>query len=344
MSGTDTTLNLYQELRTRGVTSLDQVGEDLGLSPAQRAEHRAELLELGLIVPTGEQHDDRLALLNGRPPEATSDNIAVVEPEAALLRLLRQEQERLRAQLTQANRTHDVLASLADRFLHAGAATTDPEVSFRVLTDYRHIQQVLQDMSDTLQHTMASMSPGPFHRDIPERTLARDIGQLARGVRVRTVYSRRAALVPDIARYLRRKAEAGVELRQIAHVPMNMVIADEQTALLPLDPADVRAGAIQATGSGLVRGYLKWYEHVWEAATPYTGGEADGSEGPALTDQQRAVLRLLADGLKDERIARDLGVSLRTVSRIIAELLQELGAASRFEAGVRAARLGWLDD
>lgn len=52
---------------------------------------------------------------------------------------------------------------------------------------------------------------------------------------------------------------------------------------------------------------------------------------------------MLASGMKDEKIARGLGVSLRTVSRMLSELMQEMGATSRFEAGVRAHRLGWVD-
>ncbi|WP_461011566.1 hypothetical protein [Streptomyces capparidis] len=47
--------------------------------------------------------------------------------------------------------------------------------------------------------------------------------------------------------------------------------------------------------------------------------------------------------MKDEKVARSVGVSLRTVSKRIFEPMQELGASSRFEAGVRATRLGWLD-
>lgn len=67
------------------------------------------------------------------------------------------------------------------------------------------------------------------------------------------------------------------------------------------------------------------------------------TDGSGLTEQQTAVLRLLASGAKDEAIARNLGVSVRTVTRIVAELTSELGATSRFQAGVLAARLGWLD-
>ena len=41
-------------------------------------------------------------------------------------------------------------------------------------------------------------------------------------------------------------------------------------------------------------------------------------------------------------LAQALGVSLRTVRRRVAHLLIELGVDSRFQAGVEAARRGWL--
>ncbi|MGW2995319.1 helix-turn-helix domain-containing protein, partial [Streptomyces sp. NPDC001193] len=52
--------------------------------------------------------------------------------------------------------------------------------------------------------------------------------------------------------------------------------------------------------------------------------------------------RLLAEGHTDEGIAKRLGVSHRTARRIATVLMERLGARSRFEAGVRAVRCGWL--
>ncbi|MFG3700804.1 hypothetical protein ACGF5C_23225 [Micromonospora sp. NPDC047620] len=43
-------------------------------------------------------------------------------------------------------------------------------------------------------------------------------------------------------------------------------------------------------------------------------------------------------------IARQFSVSARTVRRMIADLADRIGATSRFELGVQAVRLGWLDD
>ncbi|MFB7292574.1 LuxR C-terminal-related transcriptional regulator [Actinacidiphila glaucinigra] len=66
--------------------------------------------------------------------------------------------------------------------------------------------------------------------------------------------------------------------------------------------------------------------------------------GAAPAARHREVVRLLASGLTDEAIGRKLGLSDRTVRRIVAELMQQIGADSRFQAGVKMVRLGWLDD
>ena len=52
--------------------------------------------------------------------------------------------------------------------------------------------------------------------------------------------------------------------------------------------------------------------------------------------------RQLAAGAKDEQIARTMGLSLRTIRRRIADLMIELGADTRFQAGAEAVRRGWL--
>ncbi|MFE7357241.1 response regulator transcription factor [Streptomyces sp. NPDC057543] len=56
----------------------------------------------------------------------------------------------------------------------------------------------------------------------------------------------------------------------------------------------------------------------------------------------RQLLTYLSGGLTDESIARELGVSERTVARRITRLQQMLGARTRFQLGVQASRRGWL--
>ncbi|SDK53829.1 helix-turn-helix domain-containing protein [Nonomuraea jiangxiensis] len=68
---------------------------------------------------------------------------------------------------------------------------------------------------------------------------------------------------------------------------------------------------------------------------------ADGHSlsGSPLSPREWQVLQLLAQGCTDEAVARNLGVSLRTVRRITADLMERLDARSRFQAGLKAARI-----
>ncbi|GAA2788041.1 transcriptional regulator [Streptomyces showdoensis] len=334
-------VTLYQELRRRGASSFTETAGALGIAPEEFERCRAELIALGLIVPTGTTHATVADVRNAEwRPDA--DTVASVAPEIALLRLLDRERARLREHLAEADRAFSTLETLAGTFLRA-SALAGSEVEVEALTDYRRIQQTLEDITDVIQESSASMHPGGPSRQAQARTLDRDRRQLDNGVRVRAIYSRAHADLPDVAELLRMRIEMGVEIKVARQVPMNMVIADQQYALLPIRPEDGREGAILARGSALVRSYLGLYEHCWHTAAPYGDETSVERGGDGLSEQQRAALEMLATGMKDEKIARNLGVSLRTVSRMLSELMQELGASSRFEAGVRAVRLGWLD-
>lgn len=64
----------------------------------------------------------------------------------------------------------------------------------------------------------------------------------------------------------------------------------------------------------------------------------------ALTDRERQVLALLADGRTAAAIARRLGVTPRTVGRITAAAYAKLGATTAAEAVAIGYRRGLLGD
>jgi DNA-binding NarL/FixJ family response regulator len=61
-----------------------------------------------------------------------------------------------------------------------------------------------------------------------------------------------------------------------------------------------------------------------------------------LSARERDVLRLMAEGLSNKLIARDLGISEHTVKYHVNAILGKLGAQSRTEAVVRATRIGLI--
>ncbi|MFB7397595.1 LuxR C-terminal-related transcriptional regulator [Streptomyces sp. NPDC056191] len=325
-AGSEQALAVYQQLRTHG-TGFDQVADGLQLSAEERERCREELASLGLT--TSDRSGDR----------------TVVDPDVALLRLLRRERDRLQERLAATSRAHTALEALAGPFLRAGA-TPRSEVEVEIVTDPQRVLRELTELTESVRTAVHVMHTGSVRREDMAAELDRDRCRAARGVRVRAMYSRRVGTVPEMTQHLADRAALGVELRLSPVVPMNMVLADENFALLPTDPHDPDSPTILARGPGLVRSYLALYEYCWQAASRYgeePGGSGGGGAGDGLSDQQRAALHMLASGIKDEQIARSLGVSLRTVSRLLSEVMQELGAASRFEAGVKAARLGLLD-
>jgi two-component system response regulator DesR len=69
--------------------------------------------------------------------------------------------------------------------------------------------------------------------------------------------------------------------------------------------------------------------------------EAVGETDP-LTDRERQVLRLAADGATSQDIAGTLGLSEGTVRNYLSEAIGKLGAANRVDASRIARAKGWL--
>lgn len=70
-------------------------------------------------------------------------------------------------------------------------------------------------------------------------------------------------------------------------------------------------------------------------------GEGGANRLP-LTDHERDILCLAAEGLHNREIAERLGVSIRTVESHLTNIFNKLGAGNRTEAIVRATERGWL--
>jgi len=121
---------------------------------------------------------------------------------------------------------------------------------------------------------------------------------------------------------------------------MRLVIVDRRIALVPIDPDDSAEGALEIESAGVVAGLVALFEHVWATGAPI--GEAAPPSADGVTPLQRAVVRMLAEGHTDSAVARRLAMSSRSVQRVVTTLTEELNAQSRFQAGVEAARRGWV--
>jgi len=65
---------------------------------------------------------------------------------------------------------------------------------------------------------------------------------------------------------------------------------------------------------------------------------AVGQQAPQLTQRERDVLRLLADGLSNEEIGKQLFISAETVRTHLRKAMDKLGAETRTQAVALALR------
>ena len=81
--------------------------------------------------------------------------------------------------------------------------------------------------------------------------------------------------------------------------------------------------------------------HVMTAAERATWLEAHATATP-LSPREMEVLRLLAQGLSNKGIARELGISEQTVKNHVTAILRKLQLDDRTQAAVYALQHGWV--
>ncbi|MFF0426490.1 LuxR family transcriptional regulator [Streptomyces sp. NPDC004520] len=173
------------------------------------------------------------------------------------------------------------------------------------------------------------------------------LATLARGVTQRVIYTQASLEHPDTMRtVIEPCVEAGEQARVLPSLPVKLLIIDEAYALVSLSirEADVHNTMLVVQPCGLLSALIALFEQTWQTALPFHGRTARpaGVLPAGLLPTDRRLLWLLAGGASDDVIAREIGVSRRTLFRRIQVLMARLGATSRFQMALQAQRQGWL--
>ncbi|MFJ1700215.1 LuxR family transcriptional regulator [Streptomyces sp. NPDC088252] len=168
------------------------------------------------------------------------------------------------------------------------------------------------------------------------------LATLARGVTQRVVYSRESLEHPGhLKEVIEPCIRAGEQARVVPSVPVKLVIIDEAYALVSLSikEADVHNTMLVVQPCGLLSALVALFEQSWQSALPFHGRT---TRPGGLPPADRRVLWLLAGGAGDDVIAREMGISRRTLYRRLQILMARLGAENRFQLALQAQRCGWL--
>jgi len=157
----------------------------------------------------------------------------------------------------------------------------------------------------------------------------------------RVVYDQESVTIPGRLANIWEGVRNGERARIGGSLPVKLVMCDD-TMALACSPAEYQnAIAYLIHPSSLLEMTSALFEAIWDRAVPLSKTESKGGGFP-LEERDRQLLNLLASGATDAVIARTFGLSTRTVQRNIHELMQKVGAQTRFQAGMEAVNRGWL--
>lgn len=210
-------------------------------------------------------------------------------------------------------------------------------------TSVASIQARLEQLALGASVECVSFNPGRAHKPT-DMEASKPLNQLAleRGVGIRAIYQDSFRHDAGTLGYARWLTELGGQVRTMPLVPQNLVIVDRAVALLPRTPGRPMDGAAEINTPSVVTALADYFDAVWAASTPF-GTRVPTQADDEVTALTRQVLALLASGVTDEAAAHRLGLSARTVRRLMAKAMDDLGAVSRFQAGVASVRRGWVD-
>lgn len=228
----------------------------------------------------------------------------------------------------------EVLHELAEEIHHSQRAPLPSRSGLQVLNDLegpRAHQALIRSATNGIRGmTRLPIVGGPLWRQTSNVVEVLKSGRTWRGI-----YDHGSIQREEILVHLRDAGAAGEQSRTVPRVPLKMVIADNARALVAVENAGATYHLLVAQG-GLLRDLSELYESMWSFGTPVPGRTGGDPQSPF--SEERELLCLLAAGATDEAIARQLGMSLRTVQRRVRKLEDMLGAHTRFQAGIQAAR------
>jgi DNA-binding CsgD family transcriptional regulator len=273
------------------------------------------------------------------------DTLIAVSPMLAEATVLGAEDLELGARRAAVEQRRDAIRRLVPDW-NASLSTKVVEVSVDVIDDQNAIANVLMHFADSVEDELLSVAPGRMASTrIDGRTRVANVYSSRRGIKTRALYQHTALRDRATRAYLNELAGNGAKIRFAASVPGRSLVIDRKVALLPIPTEDPgRHGLAVVREPNVIAWVIATFEQLWAEASPLEDVINKQEHDDTELDQTRAaIIRLMAEGEKDEAISRRLSISVRTCRRHIADYMAQVGAGSRFQAGVIAARAGHTD-
>jgi DNA-binding CsgD family transcriptional regulator/sugar-specific transcriptional regulator TrmB len=309
---------------------------------AQVGDTQQRLIDLGLLEPA---QPTAGVSEEGRPVRYVTST-----PEVSLARLLQRGEEVWARLQNEMHATYAAMSVVASEFTHTQAARKQV-IYADVIHDRNRIDQMLSDAAESATDEILSI-----HAAVPASVEALAAGRkrnrraLERGVRMRTVHLASTARSMHGYAHLKALDKDGIQVRLLHHVPFRLLIVDDLFAMTPRFHGVESSVVTLMRGRDITRLLRELFEFCWLNAAsfasvhePAAPEEETGAErGQQPTAQQRVMLQMMSEGMKDESVSRKLGISVRTLGRRVNDLMAQLDVQTRYQLGVHAAEMGWV--
>lgn len=266
----------------------------------------------------------------------------VVPPELAVETLSRHAEQQLEARRLAIRQARSGISSAV-----AEVVDSHRELSPSITETVRGgdaVRARLHQLTQDTVHQVCSINPGPaLARRSVEASRSMDRTLHDHGVTQRAIFADLAFTDRDFLDYLREVVAQGDQVRRHPDPPVRLLLFDATVAVVPAAESDGGPGALIVHEQAIVTPLVALFEQSWSAAlAPDLDATAAEDDPDGLRIRQ--VLTMLVSGQPDSAIARQLGISVRTVGRLVAEAGRRLQANSRIEVCLLALRAGWIPD
>ncbi|WP_158851634.1 DNA-binding response regulator [Saccharothrix deserti] len=225
-------------------------------------------------------------------------------------------------------------ASLMEVYLRNRAEQHHDTSMVELVNGAGQVRDVWQALLAGARTEVCVLDQPPYITPVEEHT-AMEVDTRRRHVQWRVIYDRSSVELPGRLAEIAELVAFGERARVTPTLPFKLAVVDARVAVLPVAVRGVVDQVLLIRPSPLLDVLVSMFDLYWDNAIPFSprgsGGEVDTQ-----------LVALLAAGLTDESIARQLRLGPRTVQRRVRQLMDRSGAQTRFQAGVQAVRRGWL--
>ncbi|TWE11504.1 helix-turn-helix transcriptional regulator [Rudaeicoccus suwonensis] len=270
-----------------------------------------------------------------------AENWHVVSPDVALPAYAAQLEQRARLmRSTSQLMTHIYLRARSD-------ASTGQELKIAPLVSIEESAQALQQIVATAERwAISNRTDSPLSRYLRDAPAERSATPFfnSRGELLHTRLNVDPAFLTGerMDQVMRNRQEAGDEIRLTKGLPFSGAVNDQGMALLDLEDRDGSPVGILLNPKSGSDWVLRCLEFTWRLGMPWRADLEPDTGSELLEPRDRQIVRLMAGGISDLAIARQVGVSPRTVERRVRTVMDRLNASTRFQAGVLAAKNGLI--